>query len=76
VPRVRLFGSSDTQGGQGPTATLTVDLLVEFDRRSSMFDLMQMAHELDALFGRAVDIVSTGKPENRARVILAQSVDL
>ena len=40
-----------------------IDLLVDFDQDSSLFDLMRMARELEALFGRAVDVVSARRAE-------------
>lgn len=71
--RVRLFGSA-ARGDDGPDSD--IDLLVDFDQGSSLFDLMRMARELEALFGRAVDVVSAGGLKSRDRLILAQSVDL
>jgi predicted nucleotidyltransferase len=53
-----------------------IDLLVDFDEDSSLFDLMRMSRELEALLGRAVDVVSAGGLKTRDRVILAESVDL
>ena len=71
--RVRLFGSA-ARGDVRPDSD--IDLLVDFDQGSSLFDLMRMARELEALFGRAVDVVSAGGLKSRDRLILAQSVDL
>jgi predicted nucleotidyltransferase len=71
--RVRLFGSA-ARGEDRPDSD--IDLLVDFDQDSSLFDLMRMARELEALFGRAVDVVSAGGLKSRDRAILAQSVDL
>ena len=71
--RVRLFGSA-ARGDDRPDSD--IDLLVDFDQGSSLFDLMRMARELEALFGRAVDVVSAGGLKSRDRLILAQSVDL
>lgn len=71
--RVRLFGSA-ARGEDKPGSD--IDLLVDFDQDSSLFDLMRMARELEALFGRAVDIVSAGGLKSRDHAILAQSVDL
>jgi predicted nucleotidyltransferase len=53
-----------------------IDLLVDFDEDSSLFDLMRMARELKTLFGRAADVVSAGGLKSRDRAILAQSVDV
>ena len=71
--RVRLFGSA-VRGDDRPDSD--IDLLVDFDQGSSLFDLMRMARELEALFGRAVDVVSAAGLKSRDRILLAQSVDL
>ena len=71
--RVRLFGSA-ARGDDGPDSD--IDLLVDFEQGSSLFDLMRMARELQALFGRAVDVVSADGLKGRDRVILTESVDL
>jgi hypothetical protein len=71
--RVRLFGSV-ARGEE--RADSDIDLLVDFDEGSSLFDLMRMASELEALLGRSVDVVSAGGLKSRDRAILAQSVDL
>jgi predicted nucleotidyltransferase len=51
-------------------------LLVDFDEGSSLFDLMRMARELEALLGRSVDVVSAGGLKSRDDAIIAESVDL
>ena len=71
--RVRLFGSA-ARGGDRPDSD--IDLLVDFDDGSSLFDLMRMSRELEALLGRAVDVVSAGGLKTRDRAVLAESVDL
>lgn len=71
--RVRLFGSA-ARGDDRPDSD--IDLLVDFDEDSSLFDLVRLARELEALLGRAVDVVSAGGLKNRDRAILAESVDL
>jgi uncharacterized protein len=71
--RVRLFGSA-ARGDDRPDSD--IDLLVDFDQDSSLFDLMRMSRELEALLGRAVDVVSSGGLKTRDRAILAESVDL
>lgn len=71
--RVRLFGSA-ARGDDRPDSD--IDLLVDFDEDSSLFDLMRMSRELEALLGRPVDVVSAGGLKNRDRAILAESVDL
>jgi predicted nucleotidyltransferase len=71
--RVRLFGLA-ARGDDRPDSD--IDLLVDFDEDSSLFDLMRMSRELEALLGRAVDVVSSGGLKTRDRAILAESVDL
>ena len=71
--RVRLFGSA-ARGDDRPDSD--IDLLVDFDENSSLFDLMRMSRELEALLGRAVDVVSAGGLKTRDQAILAESVDL
>jgi len=71
--RVRLFGSV-ARGDDRPDSD--IDLLVDFDEDSSLFDLMRMSRELEALLGRPVDVVSAGGLKTRDRAILAESVDL
>jgi predicted nucleotidyltransferase len=55
--RVRLFGSA-ARGEDRPDSD--IDLLVDFDQESSLFDLMRMSRELEELLGRTVDVVSAG----------------
>jgi uncharacterized protein len=71
--RVRLFGSV-ARGDDGPGSD--IDLLVDFDQDSSLFDLMRMTRELEELFGHSVDVVSSGGLKDRDRHILSESVDL
>ena len=71
--RVRLFGSA-ARGDDRPDSD--IDLLVDFDQGSSLFDLMRMARELEALLGRAVDVVSAAGLKSRDHAIVAESVDL
>ena len=71
--RVRLFGSA-ARGEDRPDSD--IDLLVDFDQGSSLFDLIRMSRELEALLGRTVDVVSAGGLKSRDRAILAESVDL
>ena len=47
--RVRLFGSA-ARGEDRPGSD--IDLLVDFDHDRSLFDLMRMSRELEALLGR------------------------
>lgn len=71
--RVRLFGSA-ARGEDRPDSD--IDLLVDFDDGSSLFDLMHMSRELEELLGRSVDVVSAGGLKSRDQAILAESVDL
>ncbi|MGH3153508.1 MAG: nucleotidyltransferase family protein [Streptosporangiaceae bacterium] len=71
--RVRLFGSV-ARGEEGPGSD--IDLLVDFDTDSSLFDLMRMTRELEELLGHPVDIVSAGGLKDRDREILTDSIDL
>ena len=71
--RVRLFGSV-ARGEDGPDSD--VDLLVDFDTESSLFDLIRLARELEELLGRPVDVVSTGGLKERDKRIEAEAVDL
>jgi hypothetical protein len=71
--RVRLFGSA-ARGDDRPDSD--IDFLVDFDRDSSLFDLMRMTRDLETLLGHTVDVVSAGGLKGRDRAILAQSADL
>jgi predicted nucleotidyltransferase len=71
--RVRLFGS--VAHGDDRTDS-DIDLLVDFDPDSSLFDLMRMTRELEELLGHPVDVVSAGSLKDRDRHILSESVDL
>jgi predicted nucleotidyltransferase len=71
--RVRLFGSV-ARGDERPESD--IDLLVDFTKDSSLFDLMRMTRELEGLLGHPVDVVSTGGLKDRDWQILDESVDL
>lgn len=71
--RVRLFGSA-ARGEDGPDSD--IDLLVDFDADSSLFDLIRLARELEALLGRPVDVVSAGGLKERDIAIEAEATDL
>jgi predicted nucleotidyltransferase len=71
--RVRLFGSV-ARGDDSPASD--IDLLVDFDQDSSLFDLMRMARELEELLGHTVDVVSVGGLKDRDQHILSEAVDL
>jgi hypothetical protein len=71
--RVRLFGSA-ARGEDTPDSD--IDLLVDFDENSSLFDPLRLSRELEALLGRPADVVSAGGLKSRDQLILAESVDL
>ena len=68
-----LFGSvargTDAQGSD-------LDLLVEFEPGSSLFDLLHLTRELEDLLGRPVDVVSRGGLKPRDTRILEEAVPL
>lgn len=70
---MRLFGSL-ARGEERPTSD--IDLLVDFSEGSSLFDLIRMARELEALLGRSVDVISVGGLKPRDSHILAEARDL
>jgi predicted nucleotidyltransferase len=70
---VRVFGS--VARGQA-TAASDIDFLVDFDKDSSLFDVLHLADELKTLLGREVDVVSTGGLKQRDDRIRAEAVDL
>lgn len=53
-----------------------VDLLVEFEAGSSLFDLMRMEDELGSLLGVTVDVVSVGGLRDRDDHVLREAVTL
>jgi uncharacterized protein len=71
--RVRLFGSV-ARGEDGPDSD--IDLLVDFSKDCSLFDLMRLTRELEDLLGHSVDIVCTEGLKDRDQHIVDQSVDL
>lgn len=68
-----LFGSV-ARGEETPESD--IDLLVEFDEGSSLFDLLHMQDELSELMGCPVDVVSTGALKDRDEHLRAESVRL
>lgn len=70
---VRVFGSV-ARGDAGENSD--IDLLVEFEPDSSLFDLLHLTEELEKLLDHRVDVVSTGGLKDRDRRILAEAVDL
>jgi uncharacterized protein len=71
--KVALFGSA-ARGEDGPESD--VDLLVEFEPGSSLFDLLHLQDDLEALLGCRVDVVSVGGLRERDGRILAEAVPL
>jgi uncharacterized protein len=71
--RVRLFGS--VARGQ-EHADSDIDLLVDFGPGSSLFDLLHLSQELEALLGHRVDVVSRGGLKARDAAILDEAVEL
>lgn len=68
-----MFGSI-ARGEDGPDSD--IDLLVDFEPDSSLFDLLHLARQLEDLLGRPVDVVSAGGLKDRDRLILTEAVDL
>lgn len=53
-----------------------IDLLVEFEPGSSLFDLMHLQDDLEDLLGRRVDVVSAGGLKDRDDRIREEAVPL
>ena len=71
--RVRLFGSA-ARGDDRPDSD--IDVLVDFEPGSSLFDVLHLTAELERLLGRNVDVVSAGGLKPRDRHILDEAIDL
>ena len=71
--RVRLFGSV-ARGDARPDSD--IDLLVDFDNDSSLFDVIRVRRDLESLLGRPVDVVSAGGLKERDSALLREAVDL
>lgn len=66
VRRLELFGSATTEAFEAARSDL--DFLVEFDPAPGMTPFEQyfgLKEALEALFGRTVDLVTAGAPQNR-----------
>jgi len=70
---VQLFGSV-ARGDEQPDSD--IDLLVEFEPGSSLFDLMHLQDEFEELLGRRVDVVSVGGLKDRDHHIREEAVAL
>lgn len=55
VTRLRLFGSA-SRGEERPESD--IDLIVDFGAPKGFFELLRLEQELEALFGRSVDLVT------------------
>lgn len=53
-----------------------VDMLVDFEPGSSLFDVLHLTAELESLLGRHVDVVSAGGLKPRDKHILDDAIDL
>lgn len=70
---VAVFGSAAR--GEDTEAS-DLDLLVQFNEGSSLFDLMELESELSALLGISVDVVSVGGLKPRDGHIRREAVPL
>ncbi|MFN8017275.1 MAG: nucleotidyltransferase domain-containing protein [Acidimicrobiales bacterium] len=70
---VAVFGSV-ARGDE--SATSDIDFLVEFESGSSLFDLLHISQELEALLGVPVDVVSAGGLKDRDDHIRREAVPL
>ncbi|HEX7195624.1 MAG TPA: nucleotidyltransferase family protein [Candidatus Limnocylindria bacterium] len=70
---VAVFGSV-ARGDESPTSD--IDLLVEFEPGSSLFDLLHISEELEALLGVPVDVVSAGGRKDRDEHIRREAITL
>lgn len=66
-----LFGSV-ARGEE--TATSDIDFLVEFEKGSTLFDLMDLQEALEGLLGVSVDVVSVGGLKPRDEHIRQEAV--
>ena len=53
-----------------------IDFLVEFEASSSLFDLLHVKDDLEALLGSPVDVVSTGALKDRDQDIRSEAIPL
>jgi hypothetical protein len=70
---VALFGSV-ARGDDTPESD--IDFLVEFDKGSSLFDLMDLQEALQELLGVPVDVVSVGSLKDRDDHIRREAVPI
>ena len=70
---VRLFGS--VARGEADESS-DIDFLVEFEPGSSLFDLLHISEDLEALLGVPVDVVSAGGLKERDAHIRREATPL
>ena len=70
---IQLFGSV-ARGDAG--AGSDIDFLVHFEPGSSLFDLLHLQDDLEALLGRRVDVVSSGGLKERDAHIRREAIAL
>jgi predicted nucleotidyltransferase len=70
---VAVFGSV-ARGDESPTSD--IDLLVEFEPGSSLFDLLHISEELETLLGVPVDVISAGGLKDRDDHIRREAITL
>ncbi len=58
------------------TETSDIDFLVDFEPDSSLFDILHLQEALQALLGRAVDVVSAGGLTDRDDHIRREAIPL
>lgn len=71
VTRSSVFGSF-ARGDNGPDSD--VDILVDFPKNKSLFDLIGLELELEDVLGKKVDLVEYGtiKPQIKDRILAEQ----
>ncbi|MGA7834187.1 MAG: nucleotidyltransferase family protein [Acidimicrobiales bacterium] len=70
---VSVFGSV-ARGDE--TENSDIDFLVQFETGSSLFDLLHLQNDLQALLGRSVDVVSVGGLKDRDDQIRREAVSI
>lgn len=70
---VAVFGSV-ARGDESPSSD--IDLLVEFEAGSSLFDLLHITEELQELLGVPVDVISAGGLKDRDDHIRREAITL
>ena len=73
VVEVELFGSA-LRDDFGPESDVDVLLTFEADARWSLFDLVDMKAELEAVFGRSVDVTTRAAVERSANWVRRESI--